>query len=166
NRTGTLSLHVVGDERPLATLPDIEMPDGITAWGREEFGYDRRVHLIPDANLLVTIPATNDRLVLHKLNMQAILAKSDLDYLFVTSQPPNSVQRGFTYKYPLVVKSKKGGLKYRLDDAPKGATISAEGLLTWTVPNTHTKPEVDVIVGITDAGGQETLHSFTIHVKR
>ena len=46
------------------------MIDGGTLPEREEFlnhdfTFDKRVHLIPDARLVITIPISNDRLVLH-----------------------------------------------------------------------------------------------------
>ena len=61
--------------------------------GREAFGADRRIFLIPSAKVLITIPETNDRLVLHRFDLDAALDKSGVDYLFVMSEPPSGARK-------------------------------------------------------------------------
>src|SRR5205807_4602699 len=118
----------------------------------------------PAAHLFVTIPATIDRLILQRFDLEDALEKSGVDYLVVTSQPPVSVKRGGAFEYTVVVKSKRGGVSYRLDSGPNGMTISKDGKLTWKVPNDWAELETDVIVGVTDSTGQECLHTFTIKI--
>jgi hypothetical protein len=68
-------------------------------WGRTNLTADKCIHLLPDAKLVVYIPPAKDWLVLHRFDLNEMLAKSNLDYLIVTSQPPPSVKRGETYTY-------------------------------------------------------------------
>ncbi len=75
-RRAGFSVHLVGDRRPLATLTDIEGADGQDLWNRSGLTVDKRVHLIPDAKLLVTIPVSNDRLHLYRFDPDKELEKS------------------------------------------------------------------------------------------
>ncbi len=69
---GTLTVHRVGEERALITLPEMDMPADIHLQGlnRERIPADKRIYLIPSAKLLIIIPTTNDRLVLHRISVQ------------------------------------------------------------------------------------------------
>src|SRR5262249_8616594 len=73
-----LRLFLVGDSRPLLTLSQVELWAEINPWDREGIGNDLRIHLIPNAKLLVTIPPTNDRLVLHRFDVEEALEKSEI----------------------------------------------------------------------------------------
>ena len=157
-------LHFVGETRPLLTLKDVELPRGINQWGREPFGGDRRILLIPSAKVLITLPDTNDRVVLHRLDLDAALDKSGVDYLFVTSSPPVAARKGTLLSYPLTVKSRQGGITYKLDAGPKGMSISPAGLLRWQVPADFAEQEADVIVSVGDKTGQEVFHTFKLAV--
>src|SRR5262249_48210589 len=83
------AVHLVGDVRPIATLPKVEVGWGPSAeeWHNHAFPLDRRIYFLPDAHLIVTLPRTNDRLVLHRFDVEEALEKSSVDYLFVTSRP-------------------------------------------------------------------------------
>ena len=50
-----------------------------------DFTVEKRFHLVPAANLLITIPFTNDRLVLRTLDIGKALDELGGDYFFVTS---------------------------------------------------------------------------------
>src|SRR5205807_2814563 len=75
-------------------------------------------------------------------------------------QPLAVAPRGATYSYPVVVKSKKGGIKYRLDAAPSGMDVSSTGVITWRVP--PDAADVDVILSVSDGSGQEVFQNFKI----
>jgi hypothetical protein len=52
---------------PLATFSDLQLPQIIgEEFIKHDFTFDKRVHLIPEARLLITIPAASDRLVLRR----------------------------------------------------------------------------------------------------
>jgi hypothetical protein len=77
----SLALHMVGHAGPLARLTDVEVPEGLGDGDSDPFGGDRRLHLVPDAKLIITIPDSNDRLVLHRFDLLEALKKADIDYL-------------------------------------------------------------------------------------
>jgi hypothetical protein len=164
NKPAKLSLHVVGDTRPLAVLDQVDVPRGLSVYDQEKLGADQRLFLVPSAKLLVVLPTSNEQLLLYRVDTDDLLSKSDRDYLFVTSQPPAQVVKGATLRYDLTVKSKKGGVKYKLDAGPEGMKVSADGRLTWAVPAAFADSEVNVILSITDASGQEVFHSFKVAV--
>jgi hypothetical protein len=166
---GSVAVMLPGQDRPLVTLRDIE---GVThenlAYGgnpANKMHHDKRIHLIPDAKLLVTIPNTNDRLILRRFDLDELLAKADVDYLFVVSQPPLGVKLGEKLAYQLVVKSKKGGVKYKLESGPPGMAVSAAGMVSWTVPPDLADNRADVILTVSDSTGQEVFHTFSLVVQ-
>ena len=90
--------------------------------------------MIPEAKLLITVPVTNDKLALHKLDVDKALEKASTDYLFVQSLAPDSALKGKAYSYQVVAKSRQGGLTYKLDSAPMGMEVSKDGQISWNVP--------------------------------
>jgi Trypsin-like peptidase domain len=150
----TVTLHVGADERSVATLTGIDLPDEMNEWDRERFANDRRIILIPEAKVVAVIPTSADHLVLHRLDVDELLNKADIDFLFLTSSPPASVHKGGQLSYQMTAKSRRGGVAYKLDSGPPGMTVTKTGLLTWAVPAAITDKELDVIVSVTDASGR------------
>jgi hypothetical protein len=76
SKAGTVVIRSVGRKSPIATLTDVELPEfgsrpiGVpmqaTNTAPTDFTPDKRVHLVPSARLLIVIPTSNDRLVLHQ----------------------------------------------------------------------------------------------------
>ena len=166
-KTTNVELRIAGDSRPLLTLTDVEaaMRDIFRGGGQEPLSIEQRYHFIPDAQLLVTIPTTADRLVLRKLNLDDALEKSGIDYLFVASTPFPYAVLGADYTYPIQIKSKKGGVKYRVESGPDGMKV-AGGVVAWKVPANFQEGPADVIMTISDAAGQEVFHTFKLTVVR
>jgi hypothetical protein len=154
------SVHIGRDSRPLLTLPELA---GLTAGAGRTL--DRRTFLIPDAKLLVVLPNSGDKLLLHRFDLDAMLEKSEVDYLFVSSRAPASATRGEAFRYDVRVKSRKGGVKFTLDAAPDGMKIDATGAITWAVPKDYAEDSVSVILTVSDKSGQETIHSFVMPVR-
>jgi hypothetical protein len=165
---GKVALMLPGLDRPVTFLNGIDgLGHGLLPYGgdgRQRLHYDKRVHLLPAMNLLVTIPATNDRLLLYRFDLDDLLAKADVDYLFVTSQPPPRAVRGETLSYQVVVRSRKGGVRYQLAGGPEGMVISAAGKVTWAVPAGFADQQAEVLLTVTDQSGQEVFHSFRLAV--
>jgi S1-C subfamily serine protease len=158
-----VDLYVMGQETPLLGIDAPEMAGGENeGWARTDFTQDKRYWFIPTAELLVTIPNTNDRLVLRRVNILAQLDKQGVDYLFVVSSPPTNAAKGRRYEYQLEVKSKRAVAKYSVD-GPAGMTISQSGKISWAVPSGADK-ENAVVVTIKDATGQEVFHTFNLSV--
>jgi hypothetical protein len=156
--TGKVVFFLPGIKTPFATLPQVE---GLFGGG---LAAHRRVHFIADAQLLVTVGKTNDRLLLHHLDPTKELDRSGIDYLLVTSQPIRAATRGREYRYPLAVLSKNGGVNYRLEAGPKGMTISPTGELRWSVPADCASPDTDVLISLADKTGREAFHTFRLTI--
>ncbi len=120
---------------------------------------DQRYFLVPDAKLLVILSSSNDKLFLHSFDVDEELEKSGIDYLFVASRPPAALF-GKPFSYPIEVKSRKGGVKYKLESGPDGMKVAADGKLTWAVPR-DAEP-ASVLLTISDASGREVFHNFTL----
>ncbi len=163
---GSISIYLPGNSQPLVKDVGIAHGINIDGWDREHFGPWKRIFLVPRAELIVVFPSSNDRLDLHQFNLDQAMEASGLDYLLVTSQPPRSVRTGATFEYPLTVKSKHGGVKLRLESAPKGMEIEAGGggSIVWEVPSDFPASNVDVILSVSDSVGQETFHTFRLTV--
>src|SRR5262249_9207421 len=87
-KSGPVLLHLGGDDRPVGELAGVEVPPGLNHWGREKYGIDKRFFLVPSAHLLVVLPESMDRLVLHRVDPAALLENASFDYLVVLSRPP------------------------------------------------------------------------------
>jgi hypothetical protein len=161
-KEGSITLHVAGDSRALVTK-DFDLPK-VERFGAGGWPTDQRLFFIPGAKVIVTVPASNDRLVLHRFDPETALEKSGTDYLVVFSEPVRRAASGKDYKYAMNVKSKKGDVKYKLDSGPAGMAVSAAGVVTWPVPAGFAEREVDVIVSVTDKAGQEVFHPFKITI--
>lgn len=74
-KTGAVTIHVPGKVEPIATLADLDIrvptsPDfgaQDTDAVKGDLTLDKRIHLIPDAQLIIIVPPTNDKLILHSL---------------------------------------------------------------------------------------------------
>jgi Trypsin-like peptidase domain len=161
---GRLAIYLLGYSKPIAKPDDIEHGLTFNDRDREPTGAWSRVFFVPQANLIAVLPVSNDQIVLHKFDIDAALEKSSVDYLFVTSQPPESVKAGTTLNYPIVVRAKRKPVAFKLETGPKGMTVSSEGVVTWAAPADAPTANQDAILSVRDAGGQEVFHTFTIRV--
>jgi hypothetical protein len=165
---GSIAFFLEGSERPVAQLAGVEgVSNEQIAYGgnRDTLTPDRRVFFFPDAKLVVTIPGSNDKLILYHFDVEKELEKSGVDYLLVTSRPVTEAVKGQPYRYEMVVKAKKGGVKCKLDAGPEGMKATPDGKLTWDVPKNFADATVDVILTVSDSSGQEVFHTFKIAVR-
>jgi hypothetical protein len=161
-----LALYLVGHEQPL--VKDDQFNHGLRfdGWDREQFGAWKRFFFIPQAKVIVILPPSNDQLILHRFDVDQALENSGVDYLLVTSQPPVTAKRGTEFSYQMVVKAKKGGVKYQLDSGPAGMEMSPAGQVRWSVPATFKEAEATVVISVRDAAGQEIFHTFTLKIPK
>ena len=147
----------------MASLPQLDLngiPIDVSYSNKLQF--DKRIIFVPDAKVVVTIPGSNDRLVVQKIDVDEALEKSAIDYLFFSSQPVTRAVKGVAYQYQMSVRSRKGAVKYRLDAAPEGMKLTSQGEITWPIPTDYEANSADVIVTVTDASGQESTQTFRI----
>ncbi len=159
-----VKVYMVGDSRPITTVPSAKLPACNESWTRSDFTQDKRVLFVPEGKLLAILPLSNDRLILHRLDIDKALDKSGIDYLFVTSRPPAAAYRGSRFTYTPKVKSKKGNVRFKIEFGPEGMSVAPDGTLNWRVPPNLTESEVRVLLTVTDASGQEVFHSFKLAV--
>lgn len=158
--TLTVSVHMLGNRRPLCTLPSLPGMDEIRARLPTPLqNHERHVHFIPDAKLIAVLAFASDKLHLMRFDLDVALDKSGVDFLYVTSRPPARVIPGKGMKYQVQAKSRQGGLTYRLDAGPEGMKLGADGKLTWMVP-ANASGDHSVIVTVSDKSGQEIFHTF------
>jgi hypothetical protein len=160
-----VSVYMMDNDRPLVILNNLALPADNQVNPGSDFTFDKHIHFIPQAKLIITIPPTNDRLVLHRFDLEEALEKSEVDYLVVLSQPPLRAKKGSTYEYQLNVKSRKGGVKYRIESAPEEMQISSTGKLSWPVSPEFAESEISVIISLRDAMGQEIFHTFQVNIQ-
>jgi hypothetical protein len=157
-----VTVYLLGSHKPLAQLADV----GVV--GYDEFralaglGYPGSVHLLPWADLLVVVPASRDKLLLHPVDLNAALARSGVPYLFVTSAPPARFRPGEKLEYQVEARSQAGGVTYHLEAGPPGMAVTPAGRLEWTPPADFAGQEVSVVVNVRAGDGRQTLHSFVL----
>lgn len=159
-----IQLHVEGDDRPFATLTDIEHP-GANEWDDEDFCTDRKMVYLPFYHLFVTLPRA-DQLQFHPVDLADLTAKSAVNYLTVLSQPPPQVSRGQTLHYTVRARSRADSIVHRLESGPPGMAITPEGLLTWTVPRDYGSDLATGAISLQDAAGLKRTQRFTLRVVR
>jgi hypothetical protein len=159
-KPSTASIYRIGDDRPVARLAGAVLPSGIRYWGRERFEIDQRVYLFTFAKVLAVIPDEMDRVVFYRADVEKLLDAAGIDYLFVTSKPPVAVP-GKPFRYPVGIKSNKGGVKLKLEAGPGGMKVNGT-TVTWDVPKNYDGKDANVILTVSDASGQEVFHTFSL----
>jgi hypothetical protein len=150
------------DRKRLVTLDEFDELKAVST-----LYWEQRVHYYPRSGLLVTLakPPNGDRLILRRIDLVALMDKAGMDYLFVNSQPPVA-KAGTPFSYRLDVRSKKGGVRVKLESGPPGMQVTPAGQITWAVPADFAERETDVLLTIADASGQEVFHNFKVGVTR
>jgi hypothetical protein len=156
-----ISIHLAGSETPLVKV------SGIDVATTEVRNYEtptpfQDIFFMPTANLIVYLGTSQDRFFLRKLDIEAQLEKSGIDYLYFTSSAPGNAQAGEKYTYPARVKSKAGEVKFSLFSAPPGMSVADDGTIHWEVPQPFDYSHAVVILAAADASGQQVLQTFRI----
>jgi WD40 repeat protein len=164
----TISVHSACDGTRLFTIGGVDEirgsnPRNLPDTG--DFTLEKRFHYVPAANLLISIPFTNDQLVVRRLDLRTSLDKVAKDYLLVTSSPQLYATADQPLNHQIEALSKAGGLRYTLTQGPEGLTVSPAGALSWTPPKSLAGDDpVTVIVTVSDASGQERFHRLRISI--
>jgi hypothetical protein len=164
----TASVHATADGARLLTVHAIDEMvghDRHDLFNQTDFTIDKRFHLVPQAGLLITIPNSNDRLVLRRLDLDDVLNRAGGDYLAVTALRSLNASPGQKIETSVVAKSKKGGITCNLADGPDGMTVTPAGEITWSVPKEKKTSAVKAVVSVSDRSGQEVLLPLMIYVK-
>lgn len=162
-----LTLYSAADHRALATIPDIDTTF-VRSYPRtatDKMTPEKRLHVMPGRGIVVTIPDTDDCVILQHFSLPKLLDDTGIEYLFAESVPPHFLPRGKDLSYQISVRSKRGGVTFELQSGPDGMTVSPTGLVTWRRPKQFSDKSVSVIISIKDANGQEMFHTFTMTVE-
>jgi hypothetical protein len=164
----TVSVHSAGDGSRLLTvygLGEMAGTDKNETWYKDDITTDKRFHLVPAAKLLITIPLSNDRLVLRQVDLDGALDSAGGGRLMVISPPALTATPGQKLVHRIVARSKKGGITFALARGPDGLEVAPDGTLTWMVPEQQKKEEVTAVVTVGDASGVELFHTLKIRVE-
>jgi hypothetical protein len=71
-----VAIYKLDVEKPVLHLADIEVPNLDESKNKTDFTVDKRFHLIPEANVLIVIPPSDDRLILHRVDLDGAAADS------------------------------------------------------------------------------------------
>ena len=166
-RRSPFTVHAAGDGTPLLTvhgLDEMSVIARVRDWFSGGLATDKRFLFIPAAQLLITIPPTNDRVLLRRLEIDKALEKAGADELFVTTPLLLLVTAGHQLDHQIMAKSKKGGIKYSLTNGPDGLTVTPDGKVKWLVPASLKGQEVEAVLTVEDATGQERFRKITIKI--
>ena len=157
-------VYSLGLESRLADLPPLDLgrPTENHSWSADDFTVDKRVLFVPQANQIVSIPFTNDKLIVQRFNLREALDKKDVDYLYVTSVAPRTIRKGETYRYAIEVASRGAGLEYELNSGPPGMSVNKAGIVEWLVPADFKEDRIHVIITIRNDKGQSLYESFEL----
>jgi tRNA A-37 threonylcarbamoyl transferase component Bud32 len=162
-----VSICANADRRVLFTVPDVgRMTRSSLNSGWGHFNGEPRARYLPSANVLVILPDSNDRVVVHPFNLMQALDDSGQQYLFVLSEPRTLAAAGKEYVYAIDARSKAGGVRFTLEKGPEGMKLPPDtGTLRWQVPAAAAGKAFDVIVTLGDSAGKEITHAFTVRVE-
>ena len=93
----TLSVHRSGDGSSLLTVYGLDEMAATARpedWHDDDFTIEKRFYFVPAAHVLVTIPPSNDRLVLRRLEIDQALAGDGGDRPAVLSLPTLTATAG------------------------------------------------------------------------
>ena len=162
------SVHAAADGTRLLTVRDFDEMNGANqneSFIQDDFTLEKRFHFVPAANLLVTIPFTNDRLVLRRLDIHKALEKLGGDYLVVTSPSNLHASAGKSFSHQIEVLSKAGGIRCAIAQGPEGLAVSPTGKLTWLPPKSGGRGDVvTAIITVADSTGTERFHTLRIRL--
>lgn len=163
-----LNICSVADRRVLYTetgFPEVsanadrtqarDIPGRLFAW-RPHF------HYVPWAKALATIGWDKASVRIRKFDLIEKLNSKGGGYLFVQSAPPVFAPRGGRLAYQVDVVSSADGVTYELLDGPKGATVSAEGLVSWEISVAGERDKETIILSIRNSADEEILHAFDL----
>jgi serine/threonine protein kinase len=153
------------DRQPLAAAPAVgplRASGARTRGGR--FPGEPRVRYLPSANVLLTLPEGNDRVVMRPFNLLRELGRAGGDYLFVLSRPDRFVAGGSAFRYQMDVRSRAAGPRCTLEAGPPGMTVGDDGLVRWAVPRPARTTRVRATVLVRSASGKEVRHGFGLIV--
>lgn len=156
-------IHSVGSSARLVEMPPLKLRQASGNRSRSsDFTLDKRVIYLMQSNALITIPYSNEEILIQEFDLMKELEDSETDYFFVTSTPNLVFEPGSKWKYKLTVASKHRKFRYELLSGPTGMKISRTGEVSWTVPEDFPDKSTHVIINVSNAIDQVSYDTFTL----
>jgi hypothetical protein len=164
NKLKNVAIYFDGATEPLLELTEDLKEIKTTGPGtRERFHlpmtFEKYFHFYPQADLLLTVAATRDKLVARHVDVRQMLDDKKIQYLYVTSVPPLA-RVSVPYRYRLETASSAEGVTFELQAGPAGLTVSAAGDVAWNEPKSA--GDETVVVTVKNAAGKELPHTFHV----
>jgi hypothetical protein len=146
----------------LDEMKDLDLDETFLKHG---FTIEKRFHLIPAAQLLITIPPANDRLVLRRLDVDSALEQAEYPGLIVGTSTNLNVEAGCELHHQIEARSRGKTLHFDLAKGPAGLTLSPTGALDWKLPTDLPNDVEEVLVNIGDSLGRKRSHAIKIQIR-
>lgn len=158
-----IGLHYADEARPVAVLKfDVA---AIAAARVEAIARNERFSYSPAEKTLTLLASAPDRLLVKRFDVEAAVSKVDFDLLVVTSTAPATFTPGEAFRYQVETRSKRGGVRYRIESGPTGMTVSSTGLVQWQPPAEASGMQ-NAILLVTDGSGAEKFHNLRLQAAR
>ncbi|MCC6358097.1 MAG: hypothetical protein IT450_05090 [Phycisphaerales bacterium] len=167
SRDGAITIYEAGQSQPccsLGTFPNWPADMGMPTQTSEQLAPWKRLALIPAIGRALLFPGSNDRVILRPLDPIGAAAKSNPEYLIVTSTPPARVAPNKAMEYRIVTATAKGGTRSELEIGPEGMRVDPAGVVTWTPGDSDVGNLVHVAVRLTSSAGKQAYHRFVLEV--
>jgi predicted Zn finger-like uncharacterized protein len=145
-----VAIHLDDPRKPLAARTDVTGLEGVVGLDGSALTPPLQKHLflIPDAKVLAVVPASKDRVILHRWDVDAALAKAADAAPFVTSRPTRPAVQGQRFSYQIKISAASDELDFRKLEGPPGSAVNPTGLVTWQVPADYPEKEAHFRVSI------------------
>ena len=160
-----LAIHVRGDSQPLTRINELHAPAFDSRKVAHDFTNDRCYWLIPDSSALIVIGQGDRYAQFQPINFDVLLDQSGRDYLIITELPVDPLKANQKWKHKIQVKSRNPKVQYSVQAAPPGLAIDSSGTLTWQVPPTKVPRQVEFVIVIEDAAGEQHFQNVSLVVK-
>jgi hypothetical protein len=164
----TVAIHAAGDGSRLFTihgLDEMALSVKMSEWFHDDLTIEKRFYFVPAAKLFITVPPSNDRLVLRHVDFDDALDRFGAEQLIIVSASTVTARAGLVLEHRIVARSKKGRITYALSDGPDGLKVAADGTLRWAVPARLKGQVLTVVVTVSDASGNERFCTTKIVVE-
>jgi WD40 repeat protein len=109
---------------------------------------DKRLIWIPAADLLITIPFSDERLVLRRLNLREAVNRLKIDGVFLTSSALLTARAGTPFRSRIDCVSREKDVTFELIHGPNGLSVARDGTISWEPPAALAGHEESVVVAV------------------
>lgn len=124
---------------------------------------DRRLFCLPQANLIITLTSSLDRIVIRRLAVTQHLRNAKVDYLLVDTYPLPQATRGQTYAYQPRLRSSHPPVAVHLVKGP--GEITDSGTFVWKVPADFKDRSTTIGLSFTDRHNTQRVQQFEVRVR-